>query len=134
MQEFVKLLLVSSLTLPLIARAEQQAQKPAANSAESPAQPASAKKPGPELTPAEARQLERFSDLYEEYSQQATEAQARLKVLQEMQQKLMSEFNSFQAGTIAARGYKSGEAVLDVQQRRVTPVPAKTDKPSVPSK
>ena len=138
MQKFVKLLLVSSLTLPLIARVQQQAPKPAptpaANSAESPNQPAGAKKLGAELTPVEARQLERFSDLYEEYSQQVTEAQARLKVVQEMQQKLMSEFNSFQAGTIAARGYKSGEAVLDIQQRRVTPVPARTDKPSAPSK
>ena len=77
------------------------------------------------------RQVERFSDLYEEYSQQATEAQARLKVVQEMQQKLMSEFNSFQAATITAHGYKSGEAVLDLQQRKVTAVPAK---PSTPSK
>jgi hypothetical protein len=141
MQKLVKLLLVSALALPLIARAQPQAQKsaptppaPAANSAESPSQPVSAKKLGAELTPVEARQLERFSDLYEEYSQQATEAQARLKVVQEMQQKLMSEFNSFQAGTIAARGYKSGEAVLDIQQRRVTPVPARSDKPSAPSK
>jgi DNA-binding transcriptional regulator YdaS (Cro superfamily) len=140
MKHLIKLLLVSALTLPLTAGENQQAAKPAtagppstANAAE-PASPVGGKKLGPELIPAEVRQVERFSDLYEEYAQQANEAQARLKVLQEMQQKLMTDFNNFQAAAIAARGYKNGEAVLDLQQRKVTPVPARTDKPSVPSK
>jgi hypothetical protein len=124
-------LLVSALTLSTNAAVKQQAPRaatPAAPTVESPSQPPpapTAKKPGPELTPAEVRQVERFSDLYEEYAQQATEAQTRLKVVQEMQQKLMTEFNSFQAGTIAAHGYKGGEAVLDIQQRKVVPVPTK---------
>jgi hypothetical protein len=140
MKRLIKLLLVVVLTLPLTAAVNQQAATPVATPVPSgpnvaePASQAGAKKLGPELTPAEVRQVERFSDLYEEYSQQATEAQARLKVIQEMQQKLMIELNNFQAGTIAARGYKSGEAVLDLQQRKVTPIPPRTDSPSAPSK
>jgi len=137
MKHLNNLLLVSALILPLTAGVSQQAAKPATTAPPSAAVPVSqadAKKLGPELIPAEVRQVERFSDLYEEYAQQANEAQARLKVLQEMQQKLMTDFNNFQAATIAARGYKSGEAVLDLQQRKVTPVPARSDKPSAPSK
>jgi hypothetical protein len=145
MQKLIKLLLAAALALPLAAVVKQQAQKPAtapvapaANPAESssqPGQPAAPKKLSPELTPTEVRQVERFSDLYEEYAQQASEAQTRLKVVQEMQQKLMSDFNNFQAATIAARGYKSGEGVLDLQQRKVSAAPARTDKPSTtPSK
>jgi hypothetical protein len=140
MKHLIKLLLVSALTLPLTAGVSQQAAHsatatpPSAANVAEPVSQAGVKKLGPELIPAEVRQVERFSDLYEEYAQQANEAQARLKVLQEMQQKLMTDFNNFQAATIAARGYKSGEAVLDLQQRKVTPVPVRSDKPSAPSK
>jgi hypothetical protein len=87
----------------------------------------------PELTPSELRQVERFSDLYGELGQQLAEAQARLKVIQDMQQKLMAEYNNFQSSVIEARGYKAGQAVMDLQQRKVTAIPAKPDAPAAPT-
>jgi hypothetical protein len=137
MKKFIKLLLVSALTLPVAAGALPQ-EKPASTApiatTAAGTSTNSANKAGAELTPGELRQMDRFADLYEEYAQQAAEAQARLKVLQEMQQKLMTDFNSFQARTIAARGYKAGEGVLDLQQRKVIAAPERPDKPSTPSK
>jgi hypothetical protein len=76
-------------------------------------------KPGPELTPEESRQADRLGDLYAEVSQQLVEAQARVKVLAEMQQKLLTDFAAFQSAVLAARGYKPGEALLDLASKRV---------------
>ncbi|GEM_PF-6033922 len=135
MQTLVKHTLLLSLVIVLFSTTRPHAQSTeTAQSAPTPsaAPGANPKSPGADLTPAETRQIDRFADLYEEYAQQAAETQARLKVLQEMQQKLMNDFNSFQAGTLAARGFKAGEAVLDLKQRKVTPVPS--DKPATPSK
>jgi hypothetical protein len=92
------------------------------------------KKPAPpELTTNEMRQVERFSDLYGELGQQMMEAQTKLKVIQEMQQKLVADFNGFQAAVIDARGYKPGEAVLDLQQRKVTQVPSNANAAAAPA-
>lgn len=82
---------------------------------------------GPELTPAESRQLDRITDLYAEVAQQIAEAQARLKVLAEMQQKLAADFQAFQTIVLAARGHKPGQAALDVQLRKVVPVSVKPE-------
>ena len=82
---------------------------------------------GAELTAAESRQLDRITDLYAEVAQQIAETQARWKVLSEMQQKLASDFQAFQAAVVAARGHKPGQATLDVQLRKVVPVPPKPD-------
>ncbi len=82
---------------------------------------------GPELTATESRQLDRISDLYTEVAQQIAETQARLKVLSEMHQKLAADFQTFQANVIATRGYKPGQATLDVQMRKVMPVPAQPE-------
>lgn len=84
----------------------------------------------PELTSTELHTVERFSDLYQELAAQAIEAQTRAKVIQEMQQKLIADFNTFQANAVAARGFKAGEATVDLQTRKVTPVPATPPAPS----
>ena len=88
----------------------------------------------PELNPTEVSQLERFADLFDEYAQQMAEIQVRIKVIQEMQQKLTADLNNFTAAAIAARGFKLGEATLDLQQRKIVPVAAKTEKPAAPAK
>jgi hypothetical protein len=102
-------LLAASLTLSLSAQEKKEEKKAPTAS---------------ELSAAEIRTADRFGDLYEEVLRQLTEAQARLKVLQEMQQKLLAEFKEFQSATITAHGLKPGEAVIDMQQRKVTPIPA----------
>ena len=104
MKNLSKLLLLSlSLTLPLFAE-DKKTNLPA------------------ELTAAEVHTVERFSDLYQELVVQAAEAQTRAKVIQDMQQKLKADFNAFQAAAVAARGFKAGEASVDLQQRKVTRV------------
>ena len=109
MKRLCRLLVISlTLTLPLAAQLSAEDKKPNLP---------------PELTPTELHTVERFSDLYQELMAQAAEAQTRAKVIQEMQQKLMADFNAFQAATVAARGFKAGEASVDLQQRKVTPVP-----------
>jgi hypothetical protein len=112
MKHLSKLLLLSlTLTSPLLAPLSGQDKKPNLP---------------PELTSSELHTVERFSDLYQELLAQAAEAQTRAKVIQEMQQKLMADFNAFQAATVAARGFKAGEASVDLQQRKVTPIPPPT--------
>lgn len=118
-------LAILALAAPALA-GQQPANQAEKSSTAAPAKSVDAKKANlpPELLPAELRQLERMADLYEEYAQQMAEAQTRIKVIQEMQQRLTNELNSFQAAAIAARGYKPGEAALDLQQRKVAPISA----------
>ena len=120
MKNLSKLLLLSlALTLPLPAPLSALLSAPLSAEDKKPNLP-------PELTAAELHTVERFTDLYQELMAQAAEAQTRAKIIQEMQQKLIADFNTFQAAAVAARGFKAGEASVDLQQRKVTPVPAPT--------
>lgn len=93
-----------------------------------PGRAGSAQTPGENLTAEESRQLDRLGDLYAEIAQQIAEAQARLKVLSDMQQKVNADFQDFQARVLAARGFKPGQAVLDLQLRKVIPAPKAEEK------